>query len=310
MTALVLTSSAPLAGKTTVAVGLGRVLAGGGRRVAVLRLGGDAGADRDAALFAGLPFNAERRRQPASAAEAAAAAGGSDIALIEAPAGDPSDSLAALKAKAIAVARYPDAAEAEFLAFCRSSGDALLGIAVTAVPQRRLEAARRALEATNLRLIAMVPEDRTLASPTIEELAEALAAQTMFLDDQRQQVLDRILISSISADPGQGYFASYNPNAVIVRSDKPDLQIAALNAGVRCLVITGGLPLLSYVIERAEGDEIPLILTQHDTKAVIQVLEDLYPRTRFAGPAKVERIAALLAGGLEAAALDALTATR
>ena len=82
---------------------------------------------------------------------------------------------------------------------------------------------------------------------------------------------------------------------MIVRSDKPDLQLAALNAGATCLIVTGGLPILSYVLDRAEEDEIPLLRTGLDTITTVNAIEDLFAAVPFqGGEAKVSRIAELL----------------
>src|SRR5439155_1656609 len=115
-----------------------------------------------------------------------------------------------------------------------------------------------------------LPEDRLRAAPVIRDVVQALSAQTEHLDGGGMRPLDRPVIATISADPGQGYFARYDASAVIVRSDKPDLQLAALNAGAGCLIVTGGLPILSYVLERAEEDQLPLcgaVRTDHPVKA-------------------------------------------
>lgn len=303
MPVLLIASPLPLAGKTTVVVGLAQYLSQEGKRVALLRLAGDEAADLDAALLASLPFNRQRRRTPLPLNEAAQVTADADIAIHEAPAGDlPADRRAGA-AHIIVVARYGELEDSQLAAFCRALGEAFLGVVATAVPRRRLEAARRSLAEAALPSLALIPEDRILASLTVGELAEALDAHTLYLDDQCQQVLDRILISSISADPGQGYFARYSPKAVIVRSDKPDLQLAALNAGAPCLILTGGLQPLSYVLQRAEEEGVPLLLTRHDTVTTISLLEEGYSRTRFRGQAKVERSAQLMAETLDVEAL-------
>ncbi len=144
-----------------------------------------------------------------------------------------------------------------------------------------------------MRLIAMVPEDRTLAAPSLGAIAETLEAEASFLNGARDRVIDRPVVSAISVDPAQGYFARYDPNAVIVRGDKPDQQLGALNAGAPCLIVTGGLPLLSYVEDRAREEEIPLLRTRYDTVTTVERLESLYAATPFSGGAKVGRIAEL-----------------
>jgi len=306
MPALLIASLAPLSGKTAVAVGLAQRLSQGGKRVALLRLKGDEAANLDAALLASLPFNSERRQAAVPPREAAQDIKKADVALMETPAGDLNAEVRALDARAVVVARYGELAEGHLADFCRSLGDGLLGVVATTVPRRRLESAQRSLAQAGLPQLALIPEDRTLASPTIGELAEALGAQALYLDDLGQTVLEGILIASISADPGQGYFARYNPKAVIVRSDKPDLQLAALNAGAPCLVLTGGRPPLSYVLQRAEEDGIPILITRHDTLTTVSLLEELYSRTRFGGEAKVRRIGQLMAESLGPDGLRAL----
>ena len=147
-----------------------------------------------------------------------------------------------------------------------------------------------------MNLVAVVPEDRLLAAPVLRDVATALSANVEHFDNGTGlRPLDRPVIATISADPGQGYFARYDASAVIVRSDKPDLQLAALNAGATCLIVTGGLPILSYVLDRAEEDEIPLVRTGLDTMATVKAIEDLFAADAFqGGEAKTRRMAELL----------------
>jgi BioD-like phosphotransacetylase family protein len=289
----------PLSGKTTVAVALGQRFKDAGRTVALARLAGDGHADADAGLYAGLAFNDRRRPGPVEPQDAGTDA---DVTLIEAPAGDARGLAESLPARALVVAAYAHPLPADLPSFCGALADSCAGIVITRVPRRRLEATRAAAQDLGARLVALIPEDRTLAAPSLSAIAEALDAEATFPDSTREDVIDRPIISSISTDPAQGYFARHAPNAVIVRGDKPDQQLGALNAGVPCLIVTGGLPVVSYVKDRAEEEEIPILGTPHDTVAAVQRLEALYAATPFSGRAKVER-AAQLAGELDIAAL-------
>lgn len=291
MPPLLIAAPASLSGKTTAAVALGHRLKDTGRAVALLRLtGGDHAAD-DARLFAGLAFNISHRAEPVQAAAVAVA--DEDFTLIEAPAGDPRQAAEPLSAKTVVVVAYADPLPADIPSFCEAMGDSCAGVIITRVPSRRLEATRAAAEGIGVRIVALVPEDRLLAAPSLGAIAEALEAETSSLNSARDNIIDRPVISSISVDPAQGYFADYSPNAVIVRGDKPDQQLGALNAGVPCLIITGGLPLLSYVEDRAQEEEIPLLKTRYDTVTTVERLEPLYGATPFSGRAKVERIVQL-----------------
>jgi len=290
MPAVLIAAPEALSGKTTVAAALGHGLCDSGKRVALSRLAGDANAAADARTLAGLAFNAAPRPEPL---EAAAPGGDADLSLVEAPAGDARAALESLSAMVVVAVAYADPLPADIPSYCEALGDACLGFVITRVPVRRLEATRSAAVATGVRLLGCVPEDRTLAAPTLGAVAEALEADSGSLNSSGDKVIDRPIISSISADPAQGYFARYRPNAVIVRGDKPDQQLGALNAGAPCLIVTGGLPVLSYVEERAAEEGIPVLRTRLETVAAVERLEALYGTTPFAGRAKVERIAEL-----------------
>lgn len=300
MSSFLIVAPEPLSGKTAVAVALGQRFKDAGRTVALARLAGDGHADPDAGLYAGLAFNDRRRPGPVEPQDAGTDA---DVTLIEAPAGDARGLAESLPARALVVAAYAHPLPADLPSFCGALADSCAGIVITRVPRRRLEATRAAAQDLGARLVALIPEDRTLAAPSLSAIAEALDAEATFPDSTREDVIDRPIISSISTDPAQGYFARHAPNAVIVRGDKPDQQLGALNAGVPCLIVTGGLPVVSYVKDRAEEEEIPILGTPHDTVAAVQRLEALYAATPFSGRAKVER-AAQLAGELDISSLD------
>jgi len=282
MPVFLLVSPQPLAGKTTLAAALAQRMRAAGKSFACTRLEGGDNAAADSDFYAGF---GGRARDAESA----------DVLIVEAPAGDPTSALARYKdARVIAVAT-PAAAAGDVAGYCAAIGASLAGIVLNRVPQGRSASVRAAFESTGLKLLALVPEDRTLAVPVLSDVAVALDAETRFVEENSLKPMERPLIASIAADPGQGYFSRYAATTAIVRSDKPDLQLAALNAGASCLIVTGGLPVLSYVAERVEADEIPLLRTKLDTLETVGNIEALYGGTPFAGgEAKMQRLGELL----------------
>ena len=287
MPALLLLSPAhPLAGKTTIAVGLAESLRRQGRKATQTRLPGDDNAEADAALFASLQMSS------AAASDAA-----QDLNIIECPDGDPSPHLTSTpEARALVIADgsrpLPPVVD-----YCRGLGDRLAGLVLNKAPAKRTPALRTDTETAGLNLVAVLPEDRLLAAPILGDVALALSATVdHFNNGTALRPLDRAVIATISADPGQAHFTRYDASAVIVRSDKPDLQLAALNAGAACLIVTGGLPLLSYVLDRAEEDDIPLLRTGLDTIATVNAIEEMFAGKPFSGgEAKIKHVASLLA---------------
>jgi BioD-like phosphotransacetylase family protein len=286
MRALLLLSPHQLAGKTTIASGLARRIRTAGRAVAFTRIPGDEAAEADGELFQSLA-----RSTPAPLSSS-----GPEFSLIEAPSGDPNPALAGNPDAGAIVIGSAGQTEPPLIEYASAIGDRLAGLVINKAPSKRMHSMREAAEAAGLKVLAAVPEDRLLAAPVLRDVAATLSATVDHMNDGGLQPLDRPLIATVSADPGQGYFAGYDAKAVIVRSDKPDLQLAALNAGATCLILTGGLPLLSYVRERAEEDEIPLVRTSFDTIAAVNGVEGLFGSLPFAGgDAKIGRITELLA---------------
>lgn len=304
MPALVVFSQRRRVGKTAVAVGLAQRLHQAGRAAALIRLGlpNDESAAADARCFASLALAAERRSQPLSPDEAAGLVkGAADTTFVlELPAGEAARSG---EGAAVLVERFADLDAAKAASLSKTLRASFAGVIVTATPAPRLATVTTDLAGQGVALLAALPEDRLLAAPTIAEMAAALDAEALFVDGRADTIVERMTIASIAADPGQGYFVQFGPQAVIVRCDKPDLHLAALHTSTLCLILTGGRMPLAYVTERAESEGVPLLITAKDTPAAVQTLEALYAGGRFGGRGKAERVAQLMAERLDNDAL-------
>ncbi|MFQ5878931.1 MAG: DRTGG domain-containing protein [Dehalococcoidia bacterium] len=307
MAVLLVTSLQPLAGKTALVAGLAQRLRWTGRTATPLRLhAADPHAEApqaDARLYSLLPFVREPVRASLDlrqAAEAVAAAGDARVLLVEGDSGLPRrEMVEALGARALLVARYQEGlAVPELRVAAAELGHALLGVVATAVPPRRCQEAASALAAAGLRCLGLLPEDHILASFTVAQLQDTLATQLLVHGDL-DQVVERVVIGPVSADPGRDYFSRFPRKAVITRSHKPDLQLAALDSGTVCLIVAGGRHPLEYVKARAEEEEVPLLLTTKSTLEAARALEEVYGWARFQGQLKVERASELVAAHLD-----------
>jgi BioD-like phosphotransacetylase family protein len=306
MPVLLACSLRPLVGKTAVSVAVGQGLDQAGHAVELVRLATaepDEAALVDARCFASLSLSADKGGRPLSLDEAAklvkGAGSSGDVFIVELPAGFSSAEAArALGGAVILVERSADLAVDEVAGLQKELGKAFAGVALSAVPGPRAATIAETLAGSGIPSLALFPEDRLLSSPSIGEMAQVLEAEVLFGDGRAEEVVERVNIASISADPGQGYFARFGRQAVVVRHDKPDLHLAALNADSRCLILSGGRMPLAYVTERAEAEGVPLLITAKDTVAAVQALEGLYFESRF-GPQKAERIGQLTAKHLD-----------
>ena len=303
MKTLLVTSPQPGAGKTGVAAALALRLAYEGHRLLVLRLGeeGDAGAVADAEFYAGLPFARGRGGRPVRFEDATRIAqeGGRpvDLLVLE-DAGDAGGEAVAAQpeARVLAVLRGDPRGQGEALQSAGEAlGEKLAGVVATAVPERHARAARGAAEQFGLPALAVLSEDRALYAPLIGDVVEALDAEVILGDPPPDQVIEHMLIGPLTVDPSDPYFKRRRNKAVITRSDKTDLQLAALHTQTDVLILTGGFPPSPYTIDRAAGEEVPILLTRADTRRTIALLADTVGVSRFAGERKLERLGELLA---------------
>lgn len=270
MTTIALIAPRALAGKTTVAAALSLIAPS-----TLKRMGSDENAAADGQLLAALSTD------------------GVPNTIVEVSAGETSADAGA----SVVVVAPGNMAVDEVAEFCKEAGT-IAGVVVDRVPAKRMQKLQAAYEAAGLKLLALIPEDRILAAPTLDEVIAALEADASHVSNGAgRAVIDNPVVASIASDPGQGYFTREDPSAVIVRSDKPDLQLSAINAGAPTLIITGGLPILSYVLDRAESDEIPLLRTALDTVGTVEAIEGLFGTKPFdGGEKKLRRLEELLSG--------------
>ncbi len=302
MNTVLFVSPEPAAGKTGALAAIALRLAYDGRRVLALRLGdrSDPAAAADARTFAELPFARGRGGQPVTVAEARQIAGDGarpvELLFLEAdPGADARQASEELDAAVVLVIRGNPAASPDALHQAAAAlGARLRGVVLTAVPARQIAAARAALDTAGVPVIAVMPEDRTLYSPTVGDIIERLDAEVILGEPDETQAVEYILVNPVTVDAGQPYFARRGRKAVIARSDKTDLQLAALHSQTDLLILTGGLPPSPYTIDRAAGEEVPLLLTRATTPEAVNLLEDVFTGSRFAGERKLERMMELL----------------
>ncbi|OGO49688.1 MAG: hypothetical protein A2148_00515 [Chloroflexi bacterium RBG_16_68_14] len=296
MLTIIIASLQPGEGRTTAAAGLGARLAEEGRTVRLLRLrastGADAAAEDDARTLAAVPGCASpgspvgEQEAQAQASEAGA------VCLIEAPPGLSAEPAARLSARIILVsAQADDRRIAELAAAAERLGDALLGVVVTRVPERRLASVRANLAGRGLPCLAALPEDRLLAGPTIREMAEALHASRLAEGGEEDEAVEFVMLGPISSDPGQPYFLQHGSKAVVQRFDKMDLHLAALATSPDCLILTGGQQPSPYLLDRVRGSdgETSVLLSPEETVRTVELLDELYGRSRFSGRRKLAR---------------------
>jgi BioD-like phosphotransacetylase family protein len=303
--ALYITSPKEASGKTTIAAGIGQRLKKDGKKVGYLRVGGTDTAGADAAFMNKVLSLGESPEALISDAGAVKknydrVAAGKDSVIVEGDWEAAQAVVAALSARVIVVVSYDDKSiEASgYQAF----GDRLAGVVLNRVPRNRLETASGSFS-EGVKVLGVIPEDRVLLSLTVAELAEGIKGEILGAKDKSRELVSNFMLGITGLDRNPDYFGRKEAKAAILRSERPDLQLAALATPTSCLVLTGGGEVSPSVLDKAEADRVPVIRVTEETEAVIEALEAALAGTRFAQEEKLARLAEIMARHFDFSAL-------
>jgi hypothetical protein len=278
---VVVTSKLPGEGKTGIAAAIARHYAYLGRTVRLVRVAGEDGqAAADGAYYHALDFVPG---SPVGAVPAAEVADPGDDTIVVVEAGA-IEAASIAGAKVVLVARNAVAAA--------PAGVTPVATVVTDVSGIGKNATSDGADSPVIQL----PEDRTLAGFSVSEAKSALNAETIVVGDGGEPTCDYLVVAPISSDAGQPYFKRFDTKAVVVRFDKTDMHLAAMQADPSCLILTGGRTPSDYLFDAAAAKGIPVLLSRTDTENTVIALEGIFDRTRFQGERKLDRMAVLLEG--------------
>ena len=308
MVALFIVSAGEAAGKTTICAGIGRYLLGEGKKVGFLKLSA-AGGDVDAAfmkqvlnLTEAVDFICPPASGSGQVVEACSRVSrDKDIIIVEAASGatpeDNYETASKLKAKVIIVENYSD--QPKSIDVYKGFGENLLGVVLNKVPESRLESVRENASAkfgvAGINVLGVLPEDRALYALTIGELAETVQGKIFNNTEKSDELVENFMLGAMVVDSGLEYFGRKTGKAAVLRSDRPDMQLAALETPTRCLVLSGSAsPPVYSVLNKAENKGIPVISTENDASAIIAGVEDALGKSRFGQEKKFSRLTEIL----------------
>jgi len=289
------------AGKTAICAGLAGNLVNDGKKVGYLKpqVAAKNGSDSDIVFmkqFLGLD----------DAVNAPDVIKGRDVVLVEAMLGPGADDTMSkqtygaakeMKAKVIAVEAYTGQAS-EYAEVYKGFGESLLGVVINKVPESRLKQAKGA--AGDINVLGVIPESRVLLAVTVGELAESIRGKILNNPEKAAELVESFMLGAMVVDSGLDYFGRKSNKAAIVRQDRPDMQLAALETSTRCLVLTGSSePPVYNVLQKAEARGIPIISTGAGAKDIIAELEDTLLGARLNQEKKISCLAEVIKQNLE-----------
>ena len=307
MKAIYLFSDEAGAGKTALAVTLASLIRReGGSAVAVNPF---VGSDGD--IYAELLGQSVDAGEPPSISDSVdgvaewcrQAGSGSDVLIVEGSSDVDAQTagqlVETLDAVALGVTRHFHGKDANGLsAWASTFGDRLIGVVVNGRTQYQGTEVETefipALDGLGVKALGVVPEDRRLVSSTIDQIAEHLNGRYLQGEEHGNRIIENFLVGGMGLDRGTLYFGIREDKAVIVRGDRPDVQMAALHTPTSCLILTNGTEPVEYIVHEAELEEAPIVIVDTSTLDTMAALNTLQEGAAFDHPDKVERFGALL----------------
>ncbi len=318
MPVIFITSDTSGAGKTALASALGLSLTASGRKSTYFKPFSPTPSDDNDTAFVSEQVLEGQGSSPVSgggdadsvkkaAEKARELSNGSDIVLVEGPTLSGADSdgelasslIGSLGGGSILVAAYRSGMTADDIARSTSAlGNSLLGVVINMVTQYKRDYVQSqiapALESQGIKTLAVIPEDRTLLAPTVAQIGSHLAGEFVVGDPDRDDLIERVLIGGNILDWGETYFGRHENKAVIVRGDRPDIQMAALNTSTACLVLTGGHDMNQYIQLQADSQDVPVLVLESDTLTAARAMEEVSGSSSVHHVAKAQRFLELL----------------
>ena len=329
MTVLYVASDREGAGKTALCAALARAMERQGREVVVFKpvagIGLSSDSDPDVGIYGKLLDQrtegwlvdlSEGGLAPGSLTEIRAAfsrvAEGADVVLVEGSCAlsieESGEVAGTLGAKVLFIAPYSrDLSTSQLKRYKELIGDRLLGFVINGLTRYLGTDARTnllpSMESEGLVCFGIVPEDRRLLGVTVGQLAEHLKGQFIARNGDTDVLVEHLMVGGRGMDPGDLYFGLRESKAVIVRGDRPDSQMAALQTPTSCMVLTGGIAPIEYVKYEAEQQEVSIMVVETDTLTTMEALNTLIDRARFDHPAKLSRFGELVEQHVDLGAL-------
>jgi len=319
LVALYVTSSERAAGKTTLCAGLGKYLMSDGKKVGFFKpLIADGknlpleGADGDTVFMKHIfaleepldrlcPVVSDQSNLANSVKKAyVKVSPGKDVIIVE---GDGLDKASytiveALGAKVIIIEGYSAQSSKVRINSYKDFGKNLLGVVVNKVPRTRLEQVSEEISArfgkAGINILGVFPEDRTLFTLTIAELAQHIQGEILNHAEKSGELVENFMLGAKCVDPGPEYFSRKTNKAVVLRSERPDMQLAALETPIKCLILSGDTSLTPGVLYGAEVKNVPIILAKADIISIVTSIEDALGKTRFNQERKLPKLTEIM----------------
>lgn len=237
---------------------------------------------------------------------------GRDTVLVEATLGKNVDAAASraaygaakeMKAATMVVEAYAEKPSA-YTDLYKGFGEGLLGVVINKVPQSQVkrvkEEVAKQFVAAGIKVLGVIPENRALLAITVGELAASIQGKILNNDDKVEELVENYMLGALVVDSGKDYFGRKSGKAAVIRQDRPDMQLAALETPTACIVLGGSRePPFQSVMSKAETKGVPVITTEAALPDIVASIENTLVNTRLHQEKKLVKLAEIVQQNLD-----------
>jgi BioD-like phosphotransacetylase family protein len=198
-----------------------------------------------------------------------------------------------LNAYALFVERYECDFCIDFLLELKKVIDTpMMGVVFNKVEPLHLEEIREFvspfLNRKHMEVFGALPRDTLLEAIAVKDLVDHLGADVVCGKDKLDGLVESFLVGGMQVDKFITYLLKSPASGIIVGGDRTDIQLVAIETGVRCLILSGNLYPNDTIIARAEAKSVPILVVRDDTYTVAKNVEARTARFRLEGKTKIE----------------------
>jgi BioD-like phosphotransacetylase family protein len=199
-----------------------------------------------------------------------------------------------VNAKVIVIVRYADEMLDKVLYYSEFFRDSFAGIIINLVPVDCVNRLKNEvfpyLEKNKIKIFGYVTSDNFLSSVSVKDIAAHLEAKVLSAVEKQGELVEAFMLGAMGHDLALSYFKTKTDKAVITGGDRADIQLAALETGTKCLILTGNFSPSSIVVGRAEELGVPILLVRFDSITTIEKLNEILGHTGFHEFKKIDKI--------------------
>jgi BioD-like phosphotransacetylase family protein len=204
----------------------------------------------------------------------------------------------------VLVERFDDAMLADNVLAARERfGHRFAGVIYNMIPPERSSFFRNhlkpRLEREGIRVLGDIPTERLLRSVTVRDLSVSLGGDLLTGEVAQDKLVEEVLVGAMTPEHALNVFRRKKNFCVVTGGDRSDIQLAAMEAGAGCIILSGNLYPSPIIVSKAREMGVPIILVGTDTFSTAERVELMIRTARSYERSKVERLKELVAAHVD-----------